>query len=133
MRAASASSARTIHELHPPEAEQRSEHRVPAVLAVVVHRRPGWGGVTLFNSCSGSAPVELLAEGQEATVAVDEGAGAQGHRPAARGEEPGGSASEFTRRVNDLGWKSQLKPGTYTFAGGTTLDDIIRQIRAGPV
>lgn len=43
-----------------------------------------------------------------------------------------GSASDFTKRVNEMGVDSQLKPGTYTFAGGTSLDDIIKQIAAGP-
>lgn len=104
---------------------------VSIVLLVVVLGGLAWGGVTLFNSCSGPA-VELLGEGEEATVEVAEGAGAQAIGQQLVEKRLVASASEFTRRVNDLGVDSQLKPGTYTFAGGTGLDGIIRALQAGP-
>ena len=103
-----------------------------AVLAVVVIGGLAWGGLTLFNSCSGSAPVELLAEGQEATVVVEQGSGAKAIGERLVEEKLVGSASDFAKRVSEMGVESQLKPGTYTFAGGTSLDDIVRQIAAGP-
>ena len=43
------------------------------------------------------------------------------------------NAGDFTKRVNEMGVDSQLKPGTYTFAGGMSLDAIINQLTAGPV
>ena len=103
-----------------------------AVLAVVVIGGLAWGGLTLFNSCSGSAPVELLAEGQEATVVVEQGSGAKAIGELLVEEKLVGSASDFAKRVSEMGVESQLKPGTYTFAGGPSLDDIVRQIAAGP-
>ena len=103
-----------------------------AVLAVVVIGGLAWGGLTLFNSCSGSAPVELLAGGQEATVVVEQGSGAKAIGELLVEEKLVGSASDFAKRVSEMGVESQLKPGTYTFAGGTSLDDIVRQIAAGP-
>lgn len=103
-----------------------------AVLAVVVIGGLAWGGLTLFNSCSGSAPVELFAEGQEATVVVEQGSGAKAIGELLVEKKLVGSASDFTKRVSEMGVESQLKPGTYTFAGGTSLDDIVRQIAAGP-
>lgn len=103
-----------------------------AVLAVVVIGGLAWGGLTLFNSCSGSAPVELLAEGQEATVVVEQGSGAKAIGELLVEEKLVGSASDFAKRVSEMGVEPQLKPGTYTFAGGTSLDDIVRQIAAGP-
>lgn len=103
-----------------------------AVLAVVVIGGLAWGGLTLFNSCSGSAPVELLAEGQEAAVVVEQGSGAKAIGELLVEEKLVGSASDFAKRVSEMGVESQLKPGTYTFAGGTSLDDIVRQIAAGP-
>ena len=103
-----------------------------AVFAVVVIGGLAWGGLTLFNSCSGSAPVELLAEGQEATVVVEQGSGAKAIGELLVEKKLVGSASDFTKRVSEMGVESQLKPGTYTFAGGTSLDDIVRQIAAGP-
>ena len=44
-----------------------------------------------------------------------------------------GSSKEFTERVKDLDAGFDLKPGTYTFAGGATVDDIIAALRNGPV
>lgn len=102
-----------------------------AVLAVVVISGLVWGGLTLFNSCSGT-PAELLAEGQEATVVVEQGSGAKAIGEQLVEKELVGSASDFTKRVNEMGVESQLKPGTYTFAGGTSPDDIVRQLAAGP-
>ena len=102
-----------------------------AVLAVVVIGGLAWGGLTLFNSCSGT-PAELLAEGQEATVVVEQGSGAKAIGEQLVEKELVGSASDFTKRVSEMGVESQLKPGTYTFAGGTSLDDIVRQLAAGP-
>lgn len=102
-----------------------------AILAVVVIGGLAWGALTLFNSCS-AQPVELLAEGQEATVVVAEGAGAKAIGEDLEAARLVTSASDFTKRVNELGVDSQLKPGTYTFAGGATLDQIINDLKAGP-
>ena len=104
---------------------------VAAVLAVLVVGGLAWGALTLFNSCSGT-PAELLAEGQEAAVVVEQGSGAKAIGEQLVEKKLVGSASDFTKRVNEMGVESQLKPGTYTFAGGTSLDDIVRQLAAGP-
>ncbi|RDB62834.1 endolytic transglycosylase MltG [Gordonibacter sp. 28C] len=101
------------------------------VLAVVVLGGLAWGALTLFNSCSGTS-VELLASGEEATIVVEQGAGAKDIGNQLVEKRLVGSASDFTKRVNELGVDAQLKPGTYTFAGGTSLDDIIKQLAAGP-
>ena len=102
-----------------------------AILAVVVLGGLAWGALTLFNSCS-AQPVELLAEGQEATIVVAEGAGAKAIGEDLQEARLVTSASDFTKRVNEMGVDSQLKPGTYTFAGGITLDQIINELQAGP-
>lgn len=103
-----------------------------AILAVVVLGGLAWGALTLFNSCS-AQPVELLAEGQEATIVVAEGTGAKAIGEDLQEARLVTSASDFTKRVNEMGVDSQLKPGTYTFAGGITLDQIINELQAGPV
>lgn len=102
-----------------------------AILAIVVIGGLAFGALTLFNSCS-AQPVELLAEGQEATVVVADGEGAQAVGKNLEEARLVTSASDFTKRVNELGVDSQLKPGTYTFAGGVTLDQIINDLKAGP-
>ena len=102
-----------------------------AVLAVVVVGGLAWGALTLFNSCSGT-PAELLAEGEEATIVVSEGSGAQAVGSDLQRARLVGTVAEFPKRVTELGMESSLKPGTYTFAGGTSLDDIIARLAAGP-
>lgn len=101
------------------------------VLAIVVIGGMAWGIVTVFNSCSSSS-VELLAEGEEATIVVEDGAGARAIGQELVDARLISSSTEFTNRVNELGVDNALKPGTYTFAGGTSLDDIIRTLQAGP-
>ena len=103
-----------------------------AILAVVVIGGMAWGALTLFNSCS-AQPVELLAEGQEATIVVAEGSAAKAIGDSLQEARLVTSSSDFTKRVNELGVGSQLKPGTYTFTGGIALDEIINQLQAGPV
>lgn len=105
---------------------------VAAVLAVLVVGGLAWGALTLFNSCSAQS-VELLAEGQEATITVAEGAGAKVVGEQLAEARLVSNVGDFTKRVNEMGVDSQLKPGTYTFAGGMSLDAIINQLTAGPV
>lgn len=105
---------------------------VADVLAVLVVGGLAWGALTLFNSCSAQS-VELLAEGQEATITVAEGAGAKVVGEQLAEARLVSNAGDFTKRVNEMGVDSQLKPGTYTFAGGMSLDAIINQLTAGPV
>ena len=105
---------------------------VAAVLAVLVVGGLAWGALTLFNSCSAQS-VELLAEGQEATITVAEGAGAKVVGEQLAEARLVSNAGDFTKRVNEMGVDSQLKPGTYTFEGGMSLDAIINQLTAGPV
>lgn len=105
---------------------------VAAVLAVLVVGGLAWGALTLFNSCSAQS-VELLAEGQEATITVAECAGAKVVGEQLAEARLVSNAGDFTKRVNEMGVDSQLKPGTYTFAGGMSLDAIINQLTAGPV
>ena len=105
---------------------------VAAVLAVLVVGGLAWGALTLFNSCAAQS-VELLAEGQEATITVAEGAGAKVVGEQLAEARLVSNAGDFTKRVNEMGVDSQLKPGTYTFAGGMSLDAIINQLTAGPV
>ena len=105
---------------------------VAAVLAVLVVGGLAWGALTLFNSCSAQS-VELLAEGQEATITVAEGAGVKVVGEQLAEARLVSNAGDFTKRVNEMGVDSQLKPGTYTFAGGMSLDAIINQLTAGPV
>ena len=59
-----------------------------------------------------SPKVELLAEGQQATITVNEGASANTVGSALVDAKLVGSSKEFTERVKDLDVGSDLKPGT---------------------
>ena len=101
------------------------------VLALAVLGGLAWGSLTLLNSCSSSA-VELLPEGEKVTVVIEDGAGARAIGQELQEARLIASSSDFTKRVNELGVDGELKPGTYTFTGGTSLDDIIHTLQAGP-
>lgn len=101
------------------------------VLAVIVIVGLSWGVLTLFNSCS-EAPSRMLGVDEQATVVVQEGAAAQSIGKDLQQAGLVAGSSDFTKRVNELGVDAQLKPGTYTFAGGTSVDDIIKQLTSGP-
>ena len=103
---------------------------IAAVVAIGVLALIVWGALTLFNGCSAQA--DLLPEGEEATVVVSEGAGAQAIGADLQKARLVATSSEFTKRVAEMGVESSLRPGTYTFAGGTSLDDIIAKLVAGP-
>lgn len=111
--------------------QKRTSLVVAIVVAVLVIGLLGWGVATLVNGFTSNS-VELISEGEEATVTVAEGAGAQAIGQQLVEARLVESAASFTSRVDALGVASQLKPGTYVFAGGTGLDDIIGMLQAGP-
>ncbi len=103
---------------------------IALVIALAVLGAVIWGVVTIMNSCSATQAASLPAD-QEATIVVEEGEGADaiGEKLAAVGLV--GNAAEFRNRVNELGVATQLKPGTYTIGGQTSLDTIIRMLEEG--
>lgn len=99
---------------------------IVAVIALVV-----WGVVSLVRGCSASA--DLLPSDQTAEITVSEGEGASDIAKTLKEEGLVSSTSDFTKRVEQLGAGTSLLPGTYTIAGGTSVDDIITALEAGPV
>ena len=102
------------------------------ILALVVVGGLIWGATALFGGLMGGSSVELLASGEKASVTVAEGSAAQAIGKQLQEARLVPSASDFTKRVSELGADSKLKPGTYTFVGGTSVDDLIAQLTAGP-
>lgn len=84
-----------------------------------------------FKGCAASG-VEPLAAGETVEVTVQEGesASAIGDSLAAAGLVA--SAQDFTNEVTRLEAASSLIPGTYTFEGGMTAEELVRAIMAGP-
>lgn len=103
------------------------------VLAIIVIGGLGWGGYTLFTSCSASqTAAETLAEGESVTVTIPEGSGARTIAELLLDNKVIGDSTEFVNRVTEGGHDSALKPGTYTFTGPLTLDEVIGQLVSGP-
>lgn len=83
-----------------------------------------------FKACSVSA--DLLPSGQTAEVTIAEGESAQAIGEALAQAKLVGSAQDFVGEVTRLDVAAALIPGTYTFEGGTTTENLVRQIMAGP-
>lgn len=115
---------------------QPKRSNVPHYVFLVVLALLGIGILWFVGSSVASCvspKVELLAEGQQATITVNDGASANTIGSTLVDAKLVGSAKEFTERVKDLDAGSDLKPGTYTFSGGVSVDDIISALRNGPV
>ena len=104
---------------------------VAGIIAVVVIIAAVFGIMALMRGCSGSN-VDLVPEGEQVEFTVESGEGAS--TIASSLAEAGliADSKEFLNRVNALEAESQLQPGTYTIAGGTSIDDIISTLRSGP-
>lgn len=87
--------------------------------------------VLVFRGCAGSQ-VELLAPGETAEVVIEEGESAKSIGDALVAARLIGSSQEFTDEVTRLEAASALIPGTYTFEGGSTPEQLVRAIMAGP-
>ena len=115
---------------------QPKRSKVPHYVFLVVLALLGIGILWFVGSSVASCvspKVELLAEGQQATITVNDGASANTIGSTLVDAKLVGSAKEFTERVKDLDAGSDLKPGTYTFSGGVSVDDIISALRNGSV
>ncbi|MDO4291424.1 MAG: endolytic transglycosylase MltG [Eggerthellaceae bacterium] len=94
-----------------------------AVVAVVA--------VLVLRGCTAEA-VELLPEGEQATVVVEQGEGAREIGESLAEARLVASAQDFVDAVNKKNAASALIPGTYTFTGGASLDDILGTLQSGP-
>lgn len=100
------------------------------VLMLLVVAALAFGALTLFKGCSKDA--ELLPSTETATVVVADGAGASAVASSLKDAQLISDSKEFVKRVTALGADTSLKPGTYTIQGGTSTDDIIKMLQAGP-
>lgn len=79
-----------------------------------------------------AASADLLPEGEQAVVVVEEGASATDVGDALVEARLIANAQEFVDLVNRQGAASSLIPGTYSFAGGTSAEALLLLIQAGP-
>ncbi len=115
---------------------QPKRSKVPIVITVVVLVilviAIAVGLVFLMRGCSAEEE-QTIAEGQEITIVVEEGESASSIADTLYDSHLIATTSEFTSRVAELDVADELKPGTYTIVGGTSVDDIIATLQAGPV
>lgn len=98
------------------------------ILALIVVAAIGFGLNAFFNKPSAN----LIPAGQEAKVVVAQGATTQSIGETLVDAGLVGSVKEFTDHVSSLGAAQSLKPGSYTFVGGTKVDDLIAALVKGP-
>ncbi len=80
-----------------------------------------------------SPQVEVISASEQVTIVVDEGEGASSIAQTLVDARLISSTKDFSDQVAKLGSESSLKPGTYVFAGGTSVEDIISTLQNGPV
>lgn len=106
---------------------------VPGIIAgVLALCLVGGAAYWVTNMFGFLKPAVLLEQGQTATVEIPEGSGASAIATLLYQAGLIEDERAFSNRVNQLGVASQLKPGTYEFEGGSSLDTIIKQLEAGP-
>lgn len=87
------------------------------------------GVSTLVRGCTSG---NLVADGQQVTVEVADGASTSSIAQSLQEAGLVSSASDFTKKVSDLGLDGSLQPGTYTLTGGMSLEDLAKTLSAGP-
>ena len=100
------------------------------ILALVVVAVLVFGATKLLGGFFGDD--DLLPADQSATIVVPEGAGASSIGKSLENAKLIGDTQAFIKRVSALNADTSLKPGTYTIQGGTSMDDIIKKLQAGP-
>ena len=90
-------------------------------------------GIFAFTKLTAQeANPNLISSEQTATITVNEGEGAIAIAQTLYNAGLINNEDEFVSRVSALEADTKLKPGTYTIAGGLSVDEIISIIKAGP-
>ncbi|MEG0027540.1 MAG: endolytic transglycosylase MltG, partial [Raoultibacter sp.] len=104
---------------------------VAVILALVVVAGIAWAAFAFFSAPADSDS-NLLPAGQQVQVTVPEGAGAQQIGQSLKEVGVISSVADFTKQIASSGLESSLMPGSYTFAGGMKLEEVITTLKAGP-
>ena len=75
---------------------------------------------------------EMLEDGVEATITVPEGATTSDIATMLYDAGLIVDTASFTSVVKETGADALMKPGTYTFVGGTSIDGMVQALKAGP-
>lgn len=99
---------------------------VAAVAAIVVVL------IAFFAIRACTSTVELLPEGEEAVVTVEQGEGARSIAEELQSQRLIANAGAFVDLVNKRNAASSLIPGVYLFKGGATQEEILDALLIGP-
>ena len=83
----------------------------------------------VLSSCSGQ---QTVAQGTAVEVTVPEGASTKEIAQVLYDAKLIATTDEFTSAVQKANAATSLKPGSYEFTGGTSVDDIVTQMEKGP-
>lgn len=101
------------------------------VLAVVALLMALGIGYNVY-SCARPVPVEVVEQGTVVSINVPDGASTSQIATLLQENRLIGLPSDFTEVVKREGVDVQLKPGTYQFEGGTSVEEIVNRLVAGP-
>ncbi len=107
----------------------------PTVFAIVLCAIVIIALLFFFVSCSGgcsSDSSKLAANGTQVSVTVNNGDSVSTIATTLQNAGLLSKTKDFTDRVKSLGMESALMPGAYTIVAGTSVDDIIKALAAGP-
>lgn len=125
-------SEREMRSLNTSFGHKKRRNAIPTIAALVVALIV----VGIFGSFAGRflnfSTVELLPDGQEVSVTISEGATTTEIAQSLAELGLIADANSFTSLVKSGGADGTLKPGTYTFTGGTSEDALIESLKAGP-
>lgn len=105
---------------------------VAGILAIVVVIAAVFGVTTAMKGCS-TDPVDgaQVVTQADVQVVVPEGAAASEVADVLQNAGAIPSASDFLARAKELGVDARFQAGTYSFAAGMTLDDVINAVATG--
>ncbi len=134
-RAARAAHARGDREFRTYDTSyiQPKKSRVPIIVAIVLAVIVVVAAVLIIRSCTAAPAVELLEEGETATIVVKDGEAASETAQSLADAHLVESSDSFIDLVARQNAASSIIPGTYIFEGGTSPEDILQTLLSGPL
>lgn len=124
---------RTYDTSHIRPQKSKAPMVVAGILAVIVIVVAVLGISTAMRGCSSAEPVDgtQVATQADVEVTIPDGATAQDVASTLQNAAVVPNADDFLARAKELGVDSQFQAGTYSFAAGMTLDDVINAVATG--
>lgn len=124
---------RTYDTTHIRPRKSKAPVIVGIVLAIVVIAALAVGVSFAAKGCSSTAPVDgaEVTVGQTTQVTIPGGSTANDVAAALKDAGVVPDADAFLNRAKEMGLDSQFQAGTYTFASGMTLDEVITALATG--